>query len=285
MLARRAGGLFPRLEREHALEVTKIHTVTRADGAALVERAPVRMPHHTVSPAGLLGGGTPLRPGEVSLAHRGLLFLDELPEFPRGCLEGLREPLEDGEVTLVRAHYCVRLPARFQLMAAMNPCPCGYLGHPERGCVDGPGSILRYQQRISGPFMDRLDLVVPIQPISARELAAAAASESSALVRDRIGMARKRQARRLAGTEYVSNAEIPAASGAMDRYLPLEDDARRLLDSLGDARKLSPRARHRMRRVARTIADLGPNGDRPTIDAESVAKAAHLRRMPDVGIS
>lgn len=285
MLARRAAGLYPELGRTCALEVTKIHSVANGLASGLLKsRPPIRMPHHTVSTAGLLGGGTPARPGEVSLAHRGLLFLDELLEFPRSCLEGLREPLEEGAVTLVRASYCVRFPARFQLMAAMNPCPCGYLGHPERACSDPVSAIQRYQQRLSGPLLDRIDLVVPLWPASTEELVASDPGEPTARVRDRVERARARQHDRLGGTRWQTNADIPASDGAMERLCPLTPDAADLLTRLARARKLSPRAQHRLRRVARTIADLR----RPTEDLgapirpEDVAEAAQLRRLPEM---
>ncbi len=291
MLARRAAALFPELDREEAIEVTKIHGVVgtrrvrRGQGAELRSRPPFRAPHHTVTPAGLLGGGSPLRPGEVSLAHRGLLFLDELPEFGRACLEGLREPLEEGQVNLVRAQAQLQMPARFQLMAAMNPCPCGYLGHPERNCVDSPAAVLRYQQRLSGPLLDRLDLVVPVSPASPEELARRRASESSSVIRARIVRARERQRQRLAGTGLRTNAEIPADGGLLERFLPLHAEAERMLRSLARKRCLSPRAQHRLRRVAATLMDLGAE-DRPVqgkISAAAVAEAAHLRRLPDYG--
>lgn len=283
MLARRAIGLFPRLDREAALEVTKVHGLLgRPIVGGLLEHAPLRAPHHTVSVAGLLGGGVPVRPGEVSLAHRGLLFLDELPEFPRGCLEGLREPLEDKSVHIVRVRGALRLPANFQLMAAMNPCPCGYLGHPERSCVDPAAAVLRYQQRLSGPLMDRIDLVVPVLPTSAEELAAREPGERSAEIRERVLRARETARRRLAGTAWRSNADVPASDGVVEALCRLTPAAERLLLALGKARMLSPRALHRMRRVARTIADLA--GEDPLAAASElhVAEAAQLRRLPDL---
>lgn len=282
MLARRAGGLLPDLDDAAALEVTKIHGVSRGRAATdLIRRPPVRMPHHTVSVAGLLGGGTPVRPGEVSLAHRGLLFLDELLEFPRTCLEGLREPLEDGDVTIVRASGVLRLPARFQLMAAMNPCPCGYLGHPERACIDPATAVARYRRRLSGPLMDRVDLVVPIVP-QASDAPDPAEGESTAEIRARIDAARARQQLRLVGTAWRTNAEIPADAGAIEQLCALDRPGRALLRELVRVRRLSPRAQHRLRRVARTIADLRPERD-PTapLGADEVARAAALRCLPD----
>ncbi|NVB37047.1 ATP-binding protein [Pseudenhygromyxa sp. WMMC2535] len=282
MLARRVAGLLPDLEHEEALEVTKIHGVARQrvpDG--LIRRPPVRMPHHSVSVAGLLGGGNPPRPGEVSLAHRGVLFLDELPEYPRACIEGLREPLEDGAVNLVRASYALHFPARFQLMAAMNPCPCGWLGHPQRVCVDSPAAIQRYQGRVSGPFLDRMDLVVPVTPLSRAELERASPGEPSAQVRARILAAVDRQRARLDHTPWLRNAEIPAGGAAIERLCPLDPAAQRLLNGLGLRRNLSMRALHRLRRVARTIEDLDPQADPSApISSAAVALAANLRQLP-----
>ena len=282
MLARRAAGLFPDLEDQDALEVTKVHGIARARAAeGLIRRPPVRMPHHSVSVAGLLGGGTPVRPGEVSLAHRGLLFLDELPEFSRPCLEGLREPLEDGRVRLVRANYAVELPARFQLMAAMNPCPCGFAGHPERVCIDGPAAVQRYAARISGPLVDRMDLLVAVAPPSAEALAAGSTGPATDVVRERIAAARRRQRERLAGTEAATNAEIPA-DDSLDTLCRLTASAGALLASLAPVRRWSPRAQHRVRRVARTIADLQRPDSAPDdpIRDEDLAMAAQLRCPP-----
>ncbi|MEM9463564.1 MAG: YifB family Mg chelatase-like AAA ATPase [Myxococcota bacterium] len=284
MLARRTGALYPALDHAAALEVTKIHGVAAGSVATGLQRqVPVRMPHHTVSVAGLLGGGRPVRPGEVSLAHRGVLFLDELPEFSRACLEGLREPLEDGVVSIVRAHGAVTLPARFQLLAAMNPCPCGFLGHPQRACVCSPAAIARYLARISGPLLDRLDLVVPVNPVPLHtDGVALERGEASEVVRERIVQARARQAERLAGTPWRTNAEVPARGGAVERLCALRPGAERLMAELAEVRQLSPRAQHRLRRVARTLADLSVDEGDPTapVDEVYVAEAAHLRRLP-----
>ena len=283
MLARRTSALFPELDDHAALEVTKIHGVAAGSvPVGLRRRVPVRMPHHTVSVAGLLGGGRPLRPGEVSLAHRGVLFLDELPEFPRACLEGLREPLEAGAVTIVRAHGAVTLPARFQLLGAMNPCPCGYLGHPQRACVCSPQSVTRYLSRVSGPLLDRVDLVVPVAPAPLGQEPVREAGEPTEVVRGRVLRARQRQAMRLQGTAWRTNAEVPARAGAVERLCALEPQATRLLESLAEKRQLSLRAQHRLRRVARTLADLCDDVTDPhaPVDEAFVAEAAHLRRLP-----
>lgn len=286
MLARRVATLYPPLEPEWALEVTKVHSVARGDVATtLARRVPVRMPHHSVSAAGLLGGGNPPRPGEVSLAHRGVLFLDELPEFSRACLEGLREPLEDGAVGLVRAGYHVRFPARFQLMAAMNPCPCGYLGHPERACTDSAQSIERYQRKLSGPLLDRIDLIVPVTPIAPSELAALPTADSTAVVRARVARARAHQLRRFRGTPFRSNADLGGHVRSLDEFCTMTRSAIELMAKIAAARHLSPRVQHRLRRLARTVADL--EGDESsvasTLDARHIAAAANLRRLPSFG--
>ncbi len=287
MLARRAAGLFPPLDHELAVSATKIHSVARRDRRGKFEglrrTVPIRSPHHTVSPAGLLGGGSPPRPGEVSLAHGGLLFLDEFPEYSRACLEGLREPLEDGEVHIVRANYAVRFPARFQLLAAMNPCPCGYLNHPERVCVDPPAAVQRYQQRLSGPLIDRIDLVVPVHPVSAEELASSRRAEPTRVIRRRVARARAIQRDRLGEGPWRRNADIPASGRMMERHCALAPAAGRLLTKVARARNLSPRAQHRARRVARTIADLDASRPSPNapIDSRHMAEALQLRKLPE----
>lgn len=281
MLARRAIGLLPPLDTAAGLEVTKVHGVAGLRGLeGLIREPPLRAPHHTVSVAGLLGGGPFLRPGEVSLAHRGVLFLDELPEFSRGCLEALREPLEEGVVRLVRARGSVVFPARFQLLAAMNPCPCGFAGQSDRTCVDSSAAVARYQQRVSGPLIDRIDVMVPVRPARATELQAGP-GEGSAAIRERVTQARALQAERLRGTPWRSNAEVPASDGVIERLLPLDAAATRLMAQLGQERGLSPRSQHRLRRVARTIADLRRGGDPSApLGEDDLAEALFLREPP-----
>ena len=213
MLARRMPTILPPLSREEALETTKIHSVAGNMAAGgLLARRPFRAPHHTISQAALIGGGQSPRPGEVSLAHNGVLFLDELPEFGRSVLEVLRQPLEEKRVTVSRAKYSVEYPANFTLVAAMNPCPCGYYNHPAKECVCSPGAVHRYMSRISGPLMDRIDLHVEVTPVPAAELSAAAPGEPSAAVRERVVRAREVQAARFAGTEGVhTNAMMNVA--------------------------------------------------------------------------
>lgn len=279
MLARRARGLFPPLDEQAAIERTKIHSVARAGAVLnLDRRVPFRCPHHTVSSSGLLGGGRPVRPGEVSLAHRGLLFLDELPEFSRRCIEGLREPLEEGAVHVVRADASYHFPAKFQLIAAMNPCHCGYFGHPERACVCSASSVTRYQQKVSGPFVDRMDLVLPLCAPS-KDAAPAPSSQSSAVLRERIAQAKLRQKARFAGEAWASNAELPAQEGLLDRYCPLLPGAKALLASAARKQGLSLRAQHRVRKVALTLCDLRPDLlQKERVSESAIALALQLRK-------
>lgn len=282
MLARRAVTLFPPLHRAEALEVARVRSVALGHALDSLHGAvSLRAPHHTVTVAGLLGGGTPPRPGEVSLAHHGLLFLDELPEFSRAALEGLREPIEEGQVRLVRARHALEFPARFQLMAAMNPCPCGYLGHPERNCIDTAASVARYRARVSGPLLDRMDLIVSVIPVAPEQLANSTPGESSAAVRARVLAARARQSARLEGTVYLNNAQVPAHGDTLDRLCPLTDDARATLLRVATHRGLSPRAQHRLRRVAATLSDLRQPSDADPftpLQPRDILAAAQLRR-------
>ena len=282
MLARRIPALMPDIDCDDALEVTKIHGIAHRKISSLITRPPLRMPHHTVSTVGLLGGGNPPRPGEVSLAHRGVLVLDELPEFARSCIEGLRGPLENGTVTLFRSRETVDYPARFLLMAAMNACPCGFLGHPEHGCIDSPEAVKRYQGRVSEFLLVHMDLAVPIIPLTAEELADAEPGEPSADVRGRILAARERQHQRLSETTWAYNAEISSAP-ALEHLCPLTDDARKQLLGLASDRNLNQRAVDQLRRVARTIQDLDPDIDpRENIRVKAVAMAEQLRRLPSM---
>jgi magnesium chelatase family protein len=275
LLARALPGVLPPLELDEALEVTRIHSAAGLVEAAapLVGERPFRAPHHSASRAGLLGGGSPPGPGEVSLAHRGALFLDELPEFDRPSLEALRQVLEDGGIALARAGRRLWLPARFQLVAAANPCPCGWYRSGARDCRCDDSAIARYAARLSGPLLDRIDLHVGVRPVPWRELAeGAAAREPSAAVRARVAEARARQAARLAPLGRRTNAEIPL--GALDALVEATPDARTLLARAVDRLALSARAAHRALRVARSIADLA--GDR-RVGPEAMAEAVGLR--------
>ena len=255
MLARRLPTILPDMTSAESLEVTAIHSVAGLLDPKLgaVSRRPFRAPHHSVSTAGLVGGGSSPRPGEVSLAHHGVLFLDELLEFPRSVLEALRQPMEDGTVTIARATASLRFPARFALVAAMNPCPCGHAGDPAHPCACAAGDVLRYRSRLSGPLADRIDLHVSVPPVSLARLVARDAGESSASIRGRVEAARHRQRLRY-GTDVACNARAPGRW--LDAHSGLEAAARTLLGNAAERLHLSARAFHRVLRVARTIADL-----------------------------
>lgn len=277
MLAARMPTILPPLTREEALETTKIHSVAGKGGfeGGLMTRRPFRAPHHLASQVAIIGGGQSPRPGEVSLAHNGVLFLDELPEFGRSVLEVLRQPLEEKRVTVSRAKYSVEYPANFTLVAAMNPCPCGYYNHPAKECVCSPGSVHRYMSRISGPLMDRIDLHVEVTPVPAAELSAAAPGEPSAAVRERVVRAREVQAARFAGTEGVhTNAMMNAAM--LREYCRPDAASAVLLERAMERLSLSARAYDRILKVARTIADLA---GRETIAAADVAEAINYRSL------
>jgi magnesium chelatase family protein len=275
LLARSLPGILPPLDFDEALEVTRIWSAAGLldPAAPLVRERPFRAPHHSASRAGLLGGGNPPGPGEVSLAHRGALFLDELPEFDRPSLEALRQVLEDGGVSLARAGRRLWLPARFQLVAAANPCPCGWYRSGVRDCRCDEGAIAHYAARLSGPLLDRIDLHVPVQPLAWRDLdASGGARESSAGVQARVVAARERQAARLAARGLRTNGEIPL--GALDELVQATSDARALLARAVDRLALSARAAHRALRVARTIADLAGEA---RVGVEAMAEAVALR--------
>ena len=255
MLAARLPTILPRLAYAEALDVTRVHSVAGLlpDGRGLVTRRPFRAPHHTITAAGLTGGAR-LIPGEISLAHCGVLFLDELPEFSRNTLELLRGPLEDRELVLARAAGRVRFPASCTLVGAANPCPCGFLGHPTKPCRCTDSQVSRYESRLSGPLMDRFDLHVSLESVCAEELCSGGAGENSAVVRERVEAARSLQTRRYQGLRFHSNAELDG--GAARRAASLCPAALSLMRSAVDALSLSGRAHDRVLKVARTIADL-----------------------------
>jgi len=273
MLALRLPGLLPALTFDEALEVTRIHGAAGllASDAPILAARPFRAPHHTASTAGLLGGGQPPRPGEISLAHRGVLFLDELPEFDRRSLEALRQVLEARRIVVARARASCVFPAHFQLVAAANPCPCGWRGAPRRDCRCDDAAIARYLARISGPLLDRIDLQVAVQPVAWRELDAGAAGPTSREVRARVADARRRQARRN-GAGRLTNAELPDRE--LDAAIDATPEARRLLGRAVERLALSARAARRTLKVARSIADLA--GERRT-QASAVAEALAYR--------
>jgi magnesium chelatase family protein len=273
LLAMRVPSLLPALEFEEALEVTKIHSVAGLlEEGGLVSRPPFRAPHHTISAAAMVGGGSRNLPGEVSLAHHGVLFLDELPEFPRPALEALRQPLEDGRVRIRRVGSISCLPARFTLVAAMNPCPCGFLGAEARPCACTPGAIQRYHTRLSGPLLDRIDLKVAVRALRPEEMLGPSSGESSAEARRRIAQARKLQAARFRRGRGKLNASMTPASVA--RHCELDATGRALLEAAIGRLGLSARGFHRVLKVSRTIADLG-GAER--IEPVHIQEAIHFR--------
>lgn len=277
MLARRVPSILPPLTLDEALEVTKIHSIagTLSSHQPLVSVRPFRSPHHTISDAGLLGGGAHPMPGEVSLAHRGVLFLDELPEFHRNVLEVLRQPLEDGEVTVSRAAASVTFPCRFMLVAAMNPCPCGYHGDRRRACRCTSPQIQRYRNRVSGPLLDRIDIHVEVPAVAYRELSSLERGEPSAAIRERILRARAVQRQRYAAQEGVHcNANMRARD--VHAHCRLDESAAAHLKMAMQSLHLSARAYDRILKVARTIADLA---GADAIGFEHVAEAIQFRTL------
>jgi magnesium chelatase family protein len=275
MLARRLAGVLPALSFDEALECTAIHSVAGSlpAGVGLLTDRPFRAPHHTISDVALVGGGAIPRPGEISLAHHGVLFLDEMPEFSRHVLDVLRQPLEEGRITVARAARTVTFPARFVLVAAMNPCPCGYRGHPQRACRCTPQQVAKYRGRLSGPLLDRIDLIVDVQPVAIADLTGDASGESSATVRARVIAARGRQLSR-PGRAARLNASL--GGRAFDRLCSLDSAGQRLLERSAERLHLSARGFHRVLKVARTIADLAGQS---TIAPGHVGEALQYRMV------
>ncbi|HEY2160032.1 MAG TPA: YifB family Mg chelatase-like AAA ATPase [Solirubrobacteraceae bacterium] len=271
MLARRLVSILPPMSRREAVEVTRIHSVAGLCADGLINRRPFRAPHHTISSAGLVGGGSPPRPGEATLANHGVLFLDELSEFQRTSLEALRQPLEDGRVTIVRAQRALVFPTQFMLVAATNPCPCGFAGVGDR-CQCGEADLRRHRRRLSGPLLDRMDLLVTVERPTGPELAAPPLTSSEAS-RRRIASARERQHARLEGTAARCNGELD--SRLLRRHVRLEASAEKVLARAYAAGALSARGRDRVVRVARTIADLG---GRERVAGDDVLRALSLRQ-------
>ncbi|HEY9114207.1 MAG TPA: YifB family Mg chelatase-like AAA ATPase, partial [Bacteroidales bacterium] len=277
MLAKRLPSILPSMSLNEALETTKIHSVAGiiTGDAALVTTRPFRSPHHTISDAGLVGGGTYPQPGEISLAQNGVLFLDELPEFKRSVLEVMRQPMEDRVVTISRARVTVDYPASFMLVASMNPCPCGYYNHPDKECVCSPGVVKSYLNRISGPLMDRIDLHVEVTPVAFSDLAEAPSGEKSIDVRQRVMVARKRQTLRFQNHNKIySNSQM--STNDLEVYCKLDDTGRALLKTAMEKLNLSARAFDRIIKVARTIADLE---EKENIGTEHLAEAIQYRSL------
>lgn len=277
MLAKRLPSILPPLNLHEALETTKIHSVAGKLGhhISLITIRPFRAPHHTISDAGLVGGGSYPQPGEISLAHNGVLFLDELPEFKRSALEVMRQPIEDRVVTISRARQTINFPASFMLIAAMNPCPCGYYNHPDQDCTCGPGVVQKYLNKISGPLLDRIDLHVEVVPVPFRELTNAECGESSKTIRERVICARLIQDNRFAESKKVHcNAQM--STRQLHSYCQLDPVSVALLKNAMEKLNLSARAYDRILKVSRTIADLAGAS---AISAEHIAEAIQFRSL------
>jgi magnesium chelatase family protein len=272
MLAARLSGLLPPLAPDEALEAAAVRSLQAGFDPRRWAQRPFRSPHHSASSVALVGGGSPPRPGEISMAHHGVLCLDELPEFPRPALEALREPLETGRVQIARAARSSEFPARFQLVAAMNPCPCGHLGNPLRACRCSPEAVARYRGRLSGPLLDRMDLAVTVPVLPPNELDGAPTGERSHVVAGRVARARARAMAR----QGKPNAGLGPAD--LDAHAPLLPAARALLQQAATKLGWSGRAYHRVLRVARSIADLA---EQECIDSAAVAEAIQWRRPLD----
>jgi magnesium chelatase family protein len=258
LLARSMPSILPGMTPDETLEATKIYSVAGLlpTDTPLISRRPFRAPHHTISHAGLVGGGRNPRPGEITLSHRGVLFLDELPEFGQQVLEVMRQPLEDRTVTISRAHGTITYPANFMLVAAMNPCPCGFYGDPVRACTCSESTVSRYQKRISGPLLDRIDIFVEVPRVDYEKLSSAAEGETSAIVRDRVEYTRRLQAERFTATRLTCNAEMTPAEVRDHCQGKLDEQAQSLLRVAMTQLSLSARAFHRILKLARTIADM-----------------------------
>lgn len=274
MLARTFASILPRMTEEESIDVTKLYSVAGLlpAGTTLITTRPFRSPHHSASGVSLVGGGTVPRPGEISLAHRGVLFLDEFPEFPRQVLENLRQPLEDGVVTISRAQGTFAFPAEFILIASQNPCPCGFATDPDRTCSCSPVQIDRYQKKVSGPLLDRIDLHVEVPRVPFQDLAKKTAEETSATIRTRVQAARTRQTKRFEGSITITNSGMSARE--VHQHCALRPDAATLLEQALERFHLSARSYHRMLKLARTIADVS---DSDTIEIPHVAEAIQYR--------
>ena len=277
MIANCIPGILPLMSLQESLETTKIHSVAgkTKTGKALLQERPFRSPHHSISSVALIGGGTRPQPGELSLAHNGVLFLDELPEFNRSALEVLRQPLEDGTICISRANYAVEYPTGIMLVASMNPCPCGFYNHPDKECICTPTQRLKYLGKVSGPLLDRIDLHIEITPVTFEHISKHEQSESSKLIRERVLRARKIQMERF-GTKSSTNSNARMSSRQIREYSTLDSVAREMLKAAMSKLKLSARAYDRILKVSRTIADLE---GKSTIEPSHIAEAIQYRTL------
>lgn len=277
LLARSFPSILPQMDEEEIIEVSKIYSISNISGnSSFVIKRPFRSPHHTTSRVGLIGGGPKVTPGEISFAHRGVLFLDEFPEFPRSVLEALRQPLEDGVVTVTRARGSIIFPARILLLSASNPCPCGYLGHPKKSCSCSVWQIVKYKKRLSGPILDRIDIHIDVPPVEHDKLTSLEKSESSKKIRDRVMAARERQAKRFKGTKIKTNGEM--SSAAVKKMCQLSDESTTLLKQAVSRLSLSARSYFKIIKIAQTIADLSGSD---VIQPQFVAEALQYRVKED----
>ncbi|MBE7032550.1 MAG: ATP-binding protein, partial [Ruminococcaceae bacterium] len=276
MIAQRIPSILPKLSFEESLEVTKIHSIAGllSGNSPLIAERPFRHPHHTVSAAGLSGGGANPRPGEISLSHNGVLFMDELPEFRRDALEAMRQPLEDGEITITRTSGSVTYPCSVMLVASMNPCPCGFYGDSTRDCTCSQSQIVKYMSKISGPLLDRIDLHIEVPAVRYDELEAKAPGESSVEIRQRVERARQLQRERYKDSGVFSNSQLTPE--LMEKYCRLDSEASSLLRDAFETLGLSARAHNRILKVARTIADLAGE---ESIGLEHIAEAIQYRAL------
>ena len=276
MLAQAFSTILPELSVHESLEITKIHSIAglTVDKSSIASSRPFRSVHHTASSVSIVGGGNPPRPGEISLAHRGVLFLDEMPEFNLKTLETLRQPLEDGVVTVSRSSGSCIFPAQITLVAAMNPCPCGFLGDPEKDCTCSPFNIIRYRSKLSGPLLDRIDLHIQVPRISFEKLSSLSEGEKSSSVRQRVQQARDIQLERFADESISANAEM--SSPMVKKYCKVDEQTQALLRSAASQMNLSGRAYYRILKLARTIADLAGVND---LQLEHVAEAIQYREQ------
>ena len=277
MMARRLPTILPDLTFEEALETTKIYSVMGMlkNGTPLLSARPFRAPHHTISDAGLIGGGQTPRPGEVSLAHNGVLFLDESPEFKKNVLEVLRQPVEDGMVTISRAASSLSFPSRFILVIAFNPCPCGYLGDMKHNCTCTPAQVQRYESRLSGPLLDRIDMHLEVPSVPYKEMSSADRGESSSVIKERVEQARALQKNRYAKRKnFYCNGQMTPRD--LRKFCPLDKFSAKLIEDAVERLGLSARSYHRILKIGRTIADLDSS---EALQAEHIAEAIQYRRL------